>query len=72
MTFNTPGTYYWYASYSGDTGNSPSISACEQLIVNPAPSVPQFPLGLALLFAVMVPALLVLRKGTLLLRSPRV
>jgi hypothetical protein len=28
VTFNTPGTYYVQASYSGDTNNAPSQSAC--------------------------------------------
>ncbi len=49
----------------GSYGTSPFT------ISSPA-SVPQFPLGLALLFAVMVPALLMLRKRTLSLPSPSV
>jgi hypothetical protein len=28
VTFSTPGTYYWVASYSGDATNSPSVSPC--------------------------------------------
>lgn len=32
-TFGTPGTYYWYASYSGDSNNNPVTSACEPLAV---------------------------------------
>jgi hypothetical protein len=28
VTLATPGTYYWQASYSGDTNNSPSTSTC--------------------------------------------
>ena len=28
VTFNTPGTYYVQASYSGDSNNAPSQSAC--------------------------------------------
>jgi hypothetical protein len=37
-TLTTPGTYYWTASYSGDSGNQPSASAClaETEIVTPA------------------------------------
>jgi hypothetical protein len=37
-TLTTPGTYYWTASYSGDSGNTPSASACqaETEIVTPA------------------------------------
>jgi hypothetical protein len=28
VTLTSPGTYYWQASYSGDTGNGPSASTC--------------------------------------------
>jgi hypothetical protein len=37
-TLTTPGTYYWTASYSGDSGNKPSASLClaETEIVTPA------------------------------------
>jgi len=28
VTLSTPGTYYWVASYSGDSTNGPSASAC--------------------------------------------
>jgi hypothetical protein len=46
MTFNTPGTYYWYAVYSGDSNNLASASTCEKLIVSPsATGVPEFPLS---------------------------
>ena len=40
-TLTTPGTYYWTASYSGDSGNQPAASACqaETEIVAPAPVV---------------------------------
>jgi uncharacterized membrane protein YebE (DUF533 family) len=40
-TLTTPGTYYWTAAYSGDSGNKPSASACqaETEIVTPAPVV---------------------------------
>ena len=31
--FNTPGVYYWYATYSGDTYNAGAISPCEPLTV---------------------------------------
>jgi hypothetical protein len=36
-----PGTYYWQASYSGDSANAPSVSACgsEVEIVTSPPSV---------------------------------
>jgi hypothetical protein len=41
QTLTTPGTYYWTAAYSGDSGNKPSASAClaETEIVTPAPVV---------------------------------
>ncbi len=37
VTFNTPGTYYWQASYSGDANNTAAVSKCtdEQLVVAP-------------------------------------
>jgi uncharacterized repeat protein (TIGR01451 family) len=37
VTFNTPGTYYWQASYSGDANNAPATSTCtdEQLVISP-------------------------------------
>src|SRR5579884_2397647 len=37
VTFNTPGTYYWQASYSGDANNKPATSVCtdEKLVVAP-------------------------------------
>ena len=46
--------------------NTPSALMITGIPVGPG--VPQFPLGLALLLAVLVPALLVLRKGTSSLR----
>jgi len=38
VTFNSSGTYYWQAVYSGDTNNDPATSAClsEILTVNKA------------------------------------
>jgi hypothetical protein len=40
-SLTTPGTYYWTASYSGDSGNKASASTCkaETEIVTPAPVV---------------------------------
>jgi uncharacterized repeat protein (TIGR01451 family) len=40
VTFNTAGTYYWQASYSGDARNAPALSPCldEKLLVT-APAV---------------------------------
>ncbi|HKD93669.1 MAG TPA: DUF11 domain-containing protein [Gaiellaceae bacterium] len=36
VTFNTPGTYYWQASYSGDQNNNAALSTCtdERLVVS--------------------------------------
>jgi len=42
VTFNSAGTFYWQASYSGDANNSSATSDCtsEQLVVNPnAPTI---------------------------------
>jgi hypothetical protein len=42
LTFNTVGTFYWQAVYSGDVNNAPSTSVCtsEVLVVNKAnPSI---------------------------------
>jgi hypothetical protein len=42
VTFNSAGTFYWQASYSGDVNNSSATSDCtsEQLVVNPnAPTI---------------------------------
>jgi hypothetical protein len=40
ITFNTAGTFYWQAIYSGDANNNIAISDCttEQLIINKLPS----------------------------------
>jgi uncharacterized repeat protein (TIGR01451 family) len=37
ITFNTPGTFYWQASYSGDANNTAAVSPCtsEKLVVAP-------------------------------------
>lgn len=37
VTFNSPGTYYWQAVYSGDSNNNAATSACtdEQLVIAP-------------------------------------
>ncbi len=37
VAFNTAGTYYWQASYSGDVDNAPATSKCtdEQLVIAP-------------------------------------
>jgi len=45
LPWDTPGTYQWVASYSGDTNNSPAKDACsepsEQVIVKAKPSLVQ-------------------------------
>ena len=33
VTFNSAGTFYWQASYSGDANNDPATSACQSEIV---------------------------------------
>jgi hypothetical protein len=40
LQFNTPGTYFWQAVYSGDANNEGATSECtsEQLVVGKAPS----------------------------------
>lgn len=40
-TLTKPGTYYWTASYGGDSGNQPAASACraETEIVTPPPAI---------------------------------
>jgi hypothetical protein len=37
ITFNSAGTFYWQAAYSGDANNNPATSVCtsETLVVNP-------------------------------------
>jgi len=42
QTFNTAGTYFWYAHYSGDTNNKALTSACEPLTVGGSVGVPEF------------------------------
>jgi hypothetical protein len=40
IQFNSAGTFYWQAAYSGDADNNPATSPCtsEQLVVNPNPT----------------------------------
>ena len=41
VVFNTPGTYYWQATYSGDGENRPALSPCGDtvlVVIEPAPS----------------------------------
>jgi hypothetical protein len=42
VTFNTPATYYWQASYSGDAKNKPAVSACTDEPLQVAPLVGTF------------------------------
>jgi hypothetical protein len=66
LTYSFPGEVGLYTCQSGCSGTvtngGPVVVVYS--VVNPAPpaGVPQFPLGAALLFALLVPALLVLRK----------
>jgi hypothetical protein len=66
QTFNTPGTYYWYAAYTGDLKNKIATSACEPLTVTAfPPTVPEFPLGqvtFLAMIAVVLPVALFLRR----------
>src|SRR5262249_14733711 len=41
LTFNTAGTFFWQASYSGDANNNPAISDCtsEKLVVKANPTI---------------------------------
>jgi len=41
LTFNSSGTFFWQAVYSGDGNNNPATSACtsEQLIIKNAPTI---------------------------------
>ena len=46
VTFNTPGTYYFFASYTETTKPyTTAISTCEKLVVSPAISTPVYPFG---------------------------
>ena len=64
---HSPGSYVWIVTYNqGDyplTDGSPN-PACEpmNLLTYHPPTVPEFPFGLALLFAVAIPGLLLLRR----------
>lgn len=40
VTFNSAGTFYWQADYSGDANNDPAISACQSEIVTVNPNAP--------------------------------
>jgi hypothetical protein len=63
------GTYFFYVVYSGTGSNGyPSSSLCEPFTASgnfpppPQNGVPQFPLGMALLLAVAIPGLLLVRS----------
>jgi hypothetical protein len=66
ITIGTAGTYNVYAVYSGDSNNLGSASACEPITVTPhTTGAPQFPagsLGMLAMIALMLPALLLLRR----------
>jgi len=62
------GTYFFYVSYSGTgSGGYPAGSLCEPFTAlnsfpPPPTGVPQFPLGMALLLALAIPGLLLIRS----------
>lgn len=57
----TAGSYFFYVSYSGTgSGGYPAGSLCEPFTAvtfPPPPTVPQFPLGIAVLLGLAIPAL---------------
>ena len=67
QVFSITGTYYWYATYSGDSNNNPVTSACEPLVVQPTGTgVPEFPTPMVITTAIAFLALSALmrtRKG---------
>jgi len=62
----SPGSHSWRDTYATEAGTI--LSICEDFEVQ-STSIPQFPLGLPLLVALVIPALFVLRKRVLTLRS---
>jgi len=64
-TTGRAGNYVWIVTYNPGnyplTDNSPNPT-CEPMNLQPPPTVPQFPLGMALLFAIAVSALLLVRS----------
>ena len=63
------GSYSWQVTWVDPTGAT-EVSNCEDFTIGTVgPSVPQFPLGLAVLFALVVPALLVLKNKFLLQKT---
>jgi hypothetical protein len=64
QTFSVAGTYYWYATYSGDSNNHAVTSACEPLVVNPMSNgVPEFPTPMLVTAAIAFLALSVLIRS---------
>jgi len=64
-TTTATGTDYWVATYNGDSNNDAVTSGCSAepvVITSGGTSVPEFPPGLVLLFALLIPALLVLKE----------
>ena len=66
-TTTSSGTFYWVATYNGDTYDSSVSSSCgaEPVMVTGATGAPEFPLGSLgplLLIALLLPALVVLGK----------
>jgi len=63
QTFSITGTYYWYATYSGDANNNPVTSACEPLVVQPSSvGVPEFPTPMVITTAIAFLALTVIMR----------
>ena len=64
FTPTSPGTYAFYVTFSNENGSpSGSFSACEPFtVVPPTSTVPQFPVGLVAMVAILAPALLFLKS----------
>jgi len=61
------GTYYWVATYNGDSNNNEVTSPCgaEPVVITGATGVPEFPvasLGLLFILALLLPALLIMGR----------
>jgi len=63
VIIHTAGTYSIGAVYSGDSKNAPLTAGCEPFTVTPPRGVPEFPMGMFAIFALAVPAMLLLRRN---------
>jgi hypothetical protein len=64
--FNTPGTYYWVASFAGDATNTAATASCGTTgeVLNIAQiSIPEFPSGLLALALPVLAVYLLMRYG---------